>query len=78
MFFSIYRRFSGNDEECTHLIPDNYTKVVSSRGLHNKGSSNLTLKNFVDFNWEHEYYRGQLIALHISEQYIAYGFSKRK
>lgn len=66
--------FTG-DEECTHTIHSNSTKVFSSQGSHNKGSSKLTLKNFVNFNWDQCYYRGQLIALHISEKYIAYGFS---
>ncbi|XP_025194256.1 enhancer of mRNA-decapping protein 4 [Melanaphis sacchari] len=63
------------DEECTQTIHGNSIKVFSSQGSHNKGSSKLTLKNFVNFNWDQCYYRGQLIALHISEKYIAYGFS---
>ncbi|KAL5237019.1 hypothetical protein ACI65C_004429 [Semiaphis heraclei] len=67
-------RFIG-DEECTHTIHSNSTKVFSSQGSHNKGSSKLTLKNFVNFNWDQCYYPGQLIALHISEKFIAYGFS---
>lgn len=78
IFNLFYRQFNGNDEECTHLIQDNCTTVLSSQGLHNKGSSKLTLKNFVNFNWDQCYYRGQLIALHASEKYIAYGFIKRK
>ncbi|XP_025421939.1 enhancer of mRNA-decapping protein 4 [Sipha flava] len=69
-------RFDGNDEDCTHLLKENMTTIFASSGSHKKGSSKLTLKNFVDFNWEHSYYHGQLIALHISEDYIAYGFSK--
>lgn len=73
-----FRRFIGNDEECTHSIQTNLTTIHSSQGSHNKGSSKLTLKNFVDFNWNQCYYRGQLITLHISEKYIAYGFSKCK
>lgn len=68
----------GNDEECTLLITDDSTKVISSSGEHTKGSSKLTLKNFVNFNWDHCYYRGQLIAIHISEKFVAYGFNKRK
>lgn len=67
-------RFVG-DEECTRTVHSNSTKVCSSQGSHNKGSSKLTLKNFVNFNWNQCYYHGQLIALHISEKYIAYGFS---
>ncbi|XP_026817328.1 enhancer of mRNA-decapping protein 4 homolog [Rhopalosiphum maidis] len=67
-------RFVG-DEECTRTIHSNSIQVFSSQGSHNKGSSKLTLKNFVNFNWDQCYYRGQLIALHISEKYIAYGFS---
>jgi hypothetical protein len=77
IFFVICRRFVG-DEECTRTIHSNSIQVFSSQGSHNKGSSKLTLKNFVNFNWDQCYYRGQLIALHISEKYIAYGFSNSK
>lgn len=73
-----FRRFDGNDEECTNLIEDNNTTIFGSSGSHEKGSSKLTLKNFVDFNWDHRYYHGQLIAIHVKEEFIAYSFSKRK
>lgn len=72
----MYRRFLGNDD--TYLIKENVTTIFSSHGAHTKGSSKLTLKNFVDFNWNVGYYRGQLIAIHIKENIIAYGFAKRK
>lgn len=78
LFFLNSRRFSGNDDECTRLIHENYTTIFSSTGSHNKGSSKLTLKNFVNFSWGHFFYRGQLIAMHITEKFVAYGFSKRK
>lgn len=73
----MYRKFN-QDEETTHLINENCSTIVSSQLSQNKGSSKLTLKNFVNFNWDLCYYRGQLIALHISEKFIAYGFTKRK
>lgn len=76
-YFYFCRRFVGNDEESTYLVQENCTTVFSSPGSHNKGSSKLTLKNFVNFNWDECYYRGQLIALHISESFMAYGFTKR-
>ncbi|VVC44130.1 WD40/YVTN repeat-like-containing domain,Enhancer of mRNA-decapping protein 4, WD40 repeat region,WD40- [Cinara cedri] len=69
-------RFIGNDEESTHLIHDSCTTIFSSTGSHNKGSSKLTLKNFVNYSWGQYYYRGQLIALHIGEKYLAYAFTK--
>jgi len=78
VFFFIYRKFIGNDDECTLLVQENCTAIFPSKKSHTKGSSNLTLKNFVDFKWDHRYYRGQLIALHINEKLIAYGFFKRK
>lgn len=82
LFISImllfFREFDGNDEDCTHLLYKNDTKIISSQESHNKGSSKLTLRNFVDFSWDHYYYRRQLIALNLTEQYVAYGFTKRK
>lgn len=69
----------GNDEDCTLLVNKYSTRIYSSSSKeHTKGSSKLTLKNFVNFNWNQTYYQGQLIAIHISEKLVAYGFNKRK
>ncbi|XP_050529005.1 enhancer of mRNA-decapping protein 4 [Daktulosphaira vitifoliae] len=69
-------KFDGNDDDCTFHIHSNETKIISSQGLHEKGSSRMKLKNFVDFCWEERFYKGHLIAIHISGNYIAYGFTK--
>lgn len=33
----------------------------------------MKLKNIVDFTWEHNFYPGQLLAVHMSGKYLAYG-----
>ncbi|CAB3373323.1 Hypothetical predicted protein [Cloeon dipterum] len=48
-------------------------RVVCGQGFHTQGSSKLTYKNIVDFNWESRYYTGQLIAVHCLGRYFAYG-----
>lgn len=79
MFFSLnmFRKFSVDEPTC-FLSGKNKTTIHASEGSHVEGSSKLKLKNFVNFNWDVNYYRGQLIAVHINETVIAYGFAKRK
>lgn len=48
-------------------------KIVCSTGKHNHGSSKVKLTNVVDYNWEHKYYMGQLLAVHLSGKFFAYG-----
>ncbi|XP_076633941.1 enhancer of mRNA-decapping protein 4 homolog Ge-1 isoform X1 [Colletes latitarsis] len=65
--------FSGQeDQHSVGLYSANVT-VIPSPGGHNHGSSKVTLKNIVDFTWEHNFYSGQLLAVHMSGKYLAYG-----
>ncbi|XP_076177594.1 enhancer of mRNA-decapping protein 4 homolog Ge-1 [Ptiloglossa arizonensis] len=65
--------FSGQeDQHSVELYSTNVT-VIPSPGGHNHGSSKVKLKNIVDFTWEHGFYPGQLLAVHISGKYLAYG-----
>jgi len=47
--------------------------IIPSPGDHNHGSSKVKLKNIVDFTWDHHLYTGQLLAVHVSGKYLAYG-----
>ncbi|XP_037957613.1 enhancer of mRNA-decapping protein 4 homolog isoform X2 [Teleopsis dalmanni] len=46
--------------------------VVCGSGKHDHGSSRVKLKNIVDYKWEHKYYPGHLVALHLDGTHIAY------
>lgn len=48
-------------------------KVTCSTGNHNHGSSKVKLTNVVDYNWEHKYYTGHLLAIHVDGKFFAYG-----
>lgn len=47
--------------------------IIPSPGDHDHGSSKVKLKNIVDFTWDHLLYTGQLLAVHVSGKYLAYG-----
>ncbi|XP_076751007.1 enhancer of mRNA-decapping protein 4 homolog Ge-1 [Xylocopa sonorina] len=65
--------FNGQeDQHSAELYSANVT-VIPSPGGHNHGSSKVKLKNIVDFTWEHNFYSGQLLAVHMSGKYLAYG-----
>ncbi|XP_076244634.1 enhancer of mRNA-decapping protein 4 homolog Ge-1 isoform X2 [Calliopsis andreniformis] len=65
--------FSGQeDHHSVELYSTNVT-VIPSPGRHNHGSSKVKLKNIVDYTWEHNFYAGQLLAVHMSGKYLAYG-----
>lgn len=51
---------------------DNVT-VIPSGGDHTIGSSKVKMTNVVDYTWEQRFYTGQILAVHISGKYIAYG-----
>ncbi|KAJ8686594.1 hypothetical protein QAD02_022388 [Eretmocerus hayati] len=65
--------FTGREDHHTVEIIHNKVNIIPSPGDHNHGSSKVKLKNIVDFNWEHKYYVGQLLAVHTSGKYLAYG-----
>lgn len=69
----MYREFTGQeDQHSVELCSTNVT-IVPSPGGHDHGSSKVKLKNIVDFTWEHHLYTGQLLAVHMSGKYLAYG-----
>lgn len=71
--FCLNREFTGQeDQHSVELCSTNVT-IVPSPGGHNHGSSKVKLKNIVDFTWEHHLYTGQLLAVHVSGKYLAYG-----
>jgi hypothetical protein len=47
--------------------------MTTSTGDHDVGSSKLTIRNLVNFGWEHVYVPGQLVAADITGEYLAYG-----
>lgn len=65
--------FNGQeDQHSVELYSQNVT-IIPSSGGHDHGSSKVKLKNIVDFTWEHNFYTGQLLAVHMSGKYLAYG-----
>ncbi|KAL6266731.1 hypothetical protein P5V15_003567 [Pogonomyrmex californicus] len=66
-------QFSGReDQHSVELCSTNVT-IIPSPGDHDHGSSKVKLKNIVDFTWDHHLYTGQLLAVHVSGKYLAYG-----
>ena len=47
--------------------------IVPSSGDHEMGSSKLQTSNIVNYGWDFQYCHGQLIAVHKSGSYFAYG-----
>ncbi|XP_071625810.1 enhancer of mRNA-decapping protein 4 [Temnothorax longispinosus] len=65
--------FTGReDQHSVELCSTNVT-IIPSPGDHDHGSSKVKLKNIVDFTWDHHLYTGQLLAVHVSGKYLAYG-----
>ncbi|XP_033219302.1 enhancer of mRNA-decapping protein 4 isoform X2 [Belonocnema kinseyi] len=65
--------FNGQEDQHSTEIFSIDVTVIPSQGGHNHGSSKVKLKNIVDFSWEHRYYTGHLLAVHMSGKYLAYG-----
>lgn len=65
--------FTGQEDKYSAELFSNNVTVVPSPGGHNHGSSKVKLKNVVDFTWAHNFYLGQLLAVHMSGKYFAYG-----
>lgn len=55
------------------LVSGENVTIIPSSGKHTVGSSKVKLKNLVDYSWEHKFYPGQILAIHISGKYVAYG-----
>ncbi|XP_068975255.1 enhancer of mRNA-decapping protein 4 [Bombus flavifrons] len=65
--------FTGQENQHSVELYSSNVVVIPSPGGHNHGSSKVKLKNIVDFTWEHNFYPGQLLAVHMSGKYLAYG-----
>ncbi|PBC26926.1 enhancer of mRNA-decapping protein 4 [Apis cerana] len=65
--------FTGQENQHSIELYGTNITVIPSPGGHNHGSSKVKLKNIVDFTWEHNFYPGQLLAVHMSGKYLAYG-----
>ncbi|KAG6802398.1 enhancer of mRNA-decapping protein 4 [Apis mellifera caucasica] len=65
--------FTGQENQHSVELYGTNITVIPSPGGHNHGSSKVKLKNIVDFTWEHNFYPGQLLAVHMSGKYLAYG-----
>lgn len=55
------------------LVDTDNVTVIPSSGDHTIGSSKVKMTNVVDYTWEQRFYTGQILAVHISGKYIAYG-----
>ncbi|XP_018043704.1 PREDICTED: enhancer of mRNA-decapping protein 4 [Atta colombica] len=65
--------FSGQEDQHSVGLCSTNVTIIPSPGDHNHGSSKVKLKNIVDFTWDHHLYTGQLLAVHVSGKYLAYG-----
>ncbi|XP_011874946.1 PREDICTED: enhancer of mRNA-decapping protein 4 [Vollenhovia emeryi] len=65
--------FSGREDQHSVELCSTDVVIVPSPGDHDHGSSKVKLKNIVDFTWDHHLYTGQLLAVHVSGKYLAYG-----
>ncbi|XP_025833664.1 enhancer of mRNA-decapping protein 4 isoform X2 [Agrilus planipennis] len=65
--------FDGFDSKYSARILTQDVTVNCSVGTHHHGSSNVKLTNVVDYNWELRYSNGQMLAVHIDGNVIAYG-----
>lgn len=65
--------FNGREDQHSVELCSTDVIIVPSPGNHDHGSSKVKLKNIVDFTWDHHLYPGQLLAVHISGKYLAYG-----
>ncbi|XP_054281595.1 enhancer of mRNA-decapping protein 4 [Macrosteles quadrilineatus] len=65
--------FSSAEKEEPFEVYATDVAVIPSQGTHDTGSSKVKLHNMVDYTWEERFYTGQLLAVHMSGVYIAYG-----
>ncbi|EZA49038.1 Enhancer of mRNA-decapping protein [Ooceraea biroi] len=65
--------FNGHEDQYSVELCSKNVTIVPSPGDHDHGSSKVKLKNIVDFTWDHHLYTGQLLAVHVSGKYLAYG-----
>ncbi|KYN07621.1 Enhancer of mRNA-decapping protein 4, partial [Cyphomyrmex costatus] len=65
--------FNGQEDQHSVELCSTNVAIIPSPGDHDHGSSKVKLKNIVDFTWDHHLYTGQLLAVHVSGKYLAYG-----
>ncbi|KAK0180506.1 hypothetical protein PV327_006138 [Microctonus hyperodae] len=65
--------FSGREDHHSVDLYSTDVTIIPSPGGKDHGSSKVKLKNIVDFTWEPHFYTGQLLAVHMSGKYLAYG-----
>ena len=66
------------NENTAVLITSDQVKIIPSSGKHSIGSSKVKSKNVVDYSWEYKFYDGQILAIHISGTFIAYGLQGKQ
>ncbi|CAH0772489.1 unnamed protein product [Bemisia tabaci] len=69
--------FFGKDAKSSQAITGTDIKIIQSLGQHEIGSSQVKMKNMVDYVWEERFYTGQLLAVHIGGKYLAYGIKAK-
>ncbi|KAG7201645.1 hypothetical protein KM043_004376 [Ampulex compressa] len=67
--------FSGQEDQHSVELCSSDVTIIPSPGGHDHGSSKVKLKNIVDFSWDHHFYMGQLLAVHLSGKYLAYAIA---
>ncbi|XP_026271713.1 enhancer of mRNA-decapping protein 4 isoform X1 [Frankliniella occidentalis] len=66
-------QFQGSDEQHSTEIYSNDVTIIPSAGNHDKSSSHVKTNNIVDHSWDVRFYKGQLLAVHLSGKFIAFG-----
>lgn len=69
----LHREFTGQEDHHSVDLYSTDVTIFPSPGGQDHGSSKVKLKNIVDFTWEPNFYTGQLLAVHMSGKYLAYG-----
>lgn len=67
------RQFQGSDEQHSTEIVSSDVVIIPSAGNHDKSSSHVKTNNIVDHSWDVRFYKGQLLAVHLSGKFIAFG-----
>lgn len=69
----VFRQFHGSDEQHSTEIISTDVMIIPSAGNHDKSSSHVKTNNIVDHSWDVRFYKGQLLAVHLSGKFIAFG-----
>ncbi|CAM1331847.1 EDC4 (predicted), partial [Pycnogonum litorale] len=62
----------GNSVDVTHGVHASDVIVHQAPATQTKGSSKVKIRNIVDYGWEHKYYCGNVVAVHMSGNFMAY------